>query len=252
MRIGIFLAAILLILPGSVTPGEAQPQQVQTGSKELADWIMKLVLEKGHENEKLKRDLIKYDKTITKSSLERNPPRVIETSVYEIYGLNGNSFEKLKERNGQQIRNARSETSKLNFNDILLKRFDFDLKGEELMDGRGYYIISFKPKEPINSLPFDDRMDEGINRMTGSLYIDMEKFYLKRLEGRLTNSFTRIMNIFEMKDFSIKFEQEEFEKIIVPKHLELTYRYRVILGETHERLEYSYNNRSLNHPPAKP
>lgn len=237
-RLSVSLLIILLFLSGN-----ANSQENREKSKELAGWIMKIVVRKAKENEEIKRKSIAYDKKITKSNLGENPPQIVETSIYEIYGNNGKSMERLKEKNGHKVNNARPEISELNLDIILIERYEFDLEGEELINGRGYYIISFKPKEPIGKLPFENRMDEGINRTKGRLYVDMERFYVQKLEGRLTGTFTKALSIFEMKDFNIDMRQEEFEGIIVPSSLVLVYKYRVFWGDTHEKLEYVYSNR---------
>lgn len=241
---------IIAILAAAILSFPQKPSAVQYSDKpqELATWIMGIVVQKARENEKQKRDLVTYDKKVVKSNIQRNPPRVLETSVYSVYGENGRSFEKLKERNGRNITNARPEMSQWDLNSIITERYDFNLEKEEFMEGRWYYVISFKPKEPIDKLPFEDRLDEGFNRAVGYLFIDLEKFYLKRMEGRLSNRFTKALSIFEMKDFSLTFEQSEFEGIIVPSSLVLTYRYRVFWGETSEKLEYSYSNHQKRMP----
>lgn len=235
--------ALFIVLITVCISGRAWPQQSPTKSQELAKWIMGIVVEKAKENEKQKRDSVTYDKRVIKSNLQRNPPQILETSVYQVCGQKGQSFERLVEKDGRPVRNARPKMSMLDLNSILLERYDFNLEGEELKEGRWYYIISFKPKEPIEKLPFENRYDEGINRTSGQLYVDIEKFYLRQMDGKLTNTFPKALGIFEMKDFTILFEQEEFEGVTVPSHLVLTYRYRVFWGETHEKLEYTYSNR---------
>ena len=244
------LTASLLII-GLLLPQDTASQSSPTKSQELAKWIMGIVLEKGQENEKLKRAHVTYNKKVIKSNLKKYPPQVLETSIFHIYGQNGQSFEKLIERDQRPTRNAQAEVSKLDFNTILLQRYDFNLDRDEFVNGRGYYVIGFKPKEPIDKLPFEDRLDEGLNRAAGYLYVDMEKLYLKRMEGKLNNSFSKGWGAFEMEDFSLIFEQEEYERIIVPSSLVLTYKYRVFWGDTHEKIEYFYNNRKSTHIPPE-
>lgn len=237
------LFGVFLIFIISAT--EISPQTEKQSSKDLGRWIMGIVVKKAQENEILKRERIVYDKKVAKYNLSETPSEIIETSVYEIYGHLGKSMEKLKEKNGKKINNAKPEASELNLDTILLERYEFNLEREEMIGERGYYIISFKPKEPIGRLPFETRRDEAINRTRGNLYIDMEKFYVRRLEGQLLETFTKALSIFEMKDFTIDIRQEEFEGIIVPSSLVLIYKYRVFWGDTHEKLEYNYLNRRI-------
>lgn len=243
------MAKLVLILLFSLSAsllGSSQnkePEDTKT-SQDLASWIMHIVIDKGEENEKIKRNHITYDKRMVTYNLKNNPPLVIESSVVEIYGDDNKSMERLKEQDGRPVRNARPKQGQFDFNRVLTERYDFNLEKEVFENGRGYYRISFQPKEPINKLPFENRFDEGINRMAGYLLVDMEKFYVKQLEGHLIQSFTKALGIFEMRDFTLNLEQEEFEGAVVPKFMVVTYRYRVF-RETYEKQEYFYSNRRI-------
>ena len=244
MKLWVILPILLLFSGNAIAQSTTDQEPQDKPSGKLANWIMHLVVNKGEENEQIKRDRITYNKKVVKYDLKKTPPQIIETSIYQIFGDGGKSLERLIEKNGKLIKNDRPKPGKLSFNEILLERYNFNLEKEELIDGRGYYVISFKPKEPMNRLPINDRMDEGVNRTAGILYVDMEKFYLKRMEGNLTKNFSKALGIFEMRDFSIIFEQEEFEEVIVPSSIVVTYKFNIVLwGETYEKLEYSYSDR---------
>ena len=132
------------------------------------------------------------------------------------------------------------------------ERYDFQLFGEELINGRGYFLITFQPKEPISRLPFNNRMDEGINRMHGFLYVDIEDLHVWKLEGQLTKSFSQAANIFEMKNFQIVLTQEKRFGVVVPLSLNITYSYRVLWRHTSESLIYTYSDHVDKRGDVKP
>ena len=246
-KLHLLLTAIALFLP--LSSSSYSQTQDQTSEK-LGTWIMERVIRNAEENEKIKRDHITYNKTVYKRNLEKDPPELKSVERFNIYGNEGQSIEKLVERAAINkgkvtkkvaVTNAKPQVSNLNFNSIIGERYNFRLVGEELLNGRGYFLIAFQPKEPLDQLPFNERLDEGINRMYGTLYVDIEELYVWKLEGQLTASFSKAASIFEMKDFSIILMQERKFGVVVPLSLTITYRYRVFFGHTHERLIYTYS-----------
>jgi len=250
MRLKVLLVVIFLFFILFLKTGFCQNSQNNPKSEALARWIMDITIKKNLENEAIKRQYVTYRKHVLKYNLEKDSSNAVanETEVYEIYGQNGNSMERLVQKGRRRIQNSVPKKSAIDFNNILAERYVFNLEREEIIDGRGYYIISFRPKEPINALPVKVRIDEGINRMIGTLRIDMENFHLKKLDGHLGYELKKGWGIFEMKSFTINLRQEEFESILVPDSMVITYEYHVLFGSTHEKLEYSYSDRKNNRP----
>jgi len=65
----------------------------------------------------------------------------------------------------------------------IVARFDFNLIGEEIVNGRKAYEISFDPKSP--EPPVHRIMDKLLNRISGTLWIDAEEFEVARADIHL-------------------------------------------------------------------
>lgn len=220
----------------------AKAQESAKSEEEFTAWLMKKVAEKAAENEKIKRDYLTYDKTVTKYDMRGGFSKARGVETFRVYGEHGKSMEKMTEKNGRKI-NTKPEESELDFGRIMAERFDFSFKEQVLINGRGYFVINFKPKTPINKLPFNNDMDECINRMSGVLYIDVEKLYMYRLQGRLMSPFKKgPFGLLNIKGFSLRVEQEEKFGVIVPKYIEITLIGRVVFSDLNEGHVYTYSN----------
>ncbi len=214
----------------------------------LAVWIMEKVIEKSLENEKIKRQYVTYDKYQRIEDLTKQPPKIKKES-YRIYGENGYSMERLfeitDENDKQRLVDEKSKQSKLDFNDMLAKKYlprmTFRKIREEIINGRGYFVITFEPKAPPDQLPSKDLYDNGINRSSGTIYIDMEKFYPWKFESKLVEGFSAYV-VGQAEDFQISVEQEERFGIVVPKQVVYTIKYKFLWITTYERRISTYGN----------
>lgn len=219
----------------------------------LADWIMKRVIEKALENEKIKRQYITYDKYQITEDLTENPIKKTK-ETFNIYGDNGRPMERRTEVNQRLVR-ERGKVSRLDFTDALankyLPRMVFTKLREEVIDGKGYFVISFKPKDSPDKLPTNDMWDRGINRSIGTLYIDMENFSIWKFESRITGSFSAYV-VGQAEEFELNFEQEERFGVVVPKKTTYVIKYSFFWITTHEKRTSTYgNHRDLRNPDAR-
>ena len=146
----------------------------------------------------------------------------------------------------------RGKPSGLDFNDTLankyLPRMNFRKIREEIIDGRGYFVITFEPNAPLNKLPSEDLYDRGINRSTGTLYVDMEKFYVKRFESKIIEGFSAYL-FGQAEDFQLFVEQEEKFGVVVPKQVTYTGKGHLFWMKYHERKSSTYgNHKDLRNP----
>lgn len=247
-----FIAIVTSFIP--VFPVHTQSQQPAQSQirDELADWIMQKVIEKSLENEKVKRQYISYDKYQETEDLTEQPPKV-KKETFNIYGENGKSMERRVEINGKLIR-ENGKPSSLNFSDTLankyLPRMIFRKTDEKIINGRGYFVLTFEPKAPPNQLPSDDMYDRGINRSTGSLWIDMEKFYVWKFESKIIEGFSAFL-LGQAENFQLLVEQEEKFGIMVPKQVIVMIKYKFLWITTHEKIVSTYgNHRDSRNPTA--
>lgn len=250
------IVIFITILIGSISPGARVGAQEETRSSqnELAEWIMQKVVEKSLENEILKRQYITYDKYQTTENLAKQPP-MIKRETYNIFGENGHSMERLVELNGRAVR-EKAKSSNLDFSKMLaekyLPRMKFEKIREEMINGKGYFVITFAPKSPPNQLPENDLYDRGINRSSGTIYIDMEKLYIWKIESSVIEGFSAYF-LGRAENFQLNVLQEEKFGIVVPKTTIVEIRYKILWIITHERRISIYgNHHDLRDPAAQP
>jgi len=108
--------------------------------------------------------------------------------VYEINQVNGKPSSKLVQINGhppvvndEKKRSAARETGDKSRNLVLtediLKRYQYTFRGEDRLEQRPVWILSFVPKANLEEEGFFDRL---INGMTGTVWVDQEDFQLAR------------------------------------------------------------------------
>ena len=115
---------------------------------------------------------------------------------YEVYPDGDEQVTKLVEENGEPVAedeerrpNSYSKTGeqakRLEFDEDLVARFDFKHEGEQVINGRSFAVLTFKPKaEP----PDDGGMfGKLLNELAGKIWIDLEDDQLARVEVKLLN-----------------------------------------------------------------
>jgi hypothetical protein len=73
------------------------------------------------------------------------------------------------------------------FNEELVSRYSFQLKGSEMVRGHRCWMITFEPRE--GELPVLNRMDRALNQSTGTFWIAQDDYGLARLEFALRKPF---------------------------------------------------------------
>ncbi|OGI98427.1 hypothetical protein A3H53_02140 [Candidatus Nomurabacteria bacterium RIFCSPLOWO2_02_FULL_40_10] len=229
--------------PGSNPSQVIQSQQENEVNADIADWVMRHAIEKSLENEKLKRQFLTYKKYKKIENLKETPPDV-EEIVYDIYGLNGKPMERIVSEDGKSVK-KQGKQSEMDFTDSLatryLPRMNFHKTGEIIKNDRAYYIIRYEPRTTPDKLPANDRYDEGINRSSGQIYVDMETFQIWKLTAEITKKFSKAAGVFRLDNFMLEMEQEEKFGIMVPKRMTMTIDYTVLgIFRTYQRNTQTY------------
>lgn len=253
-NLNFLLILSIVILVSGINPKSQQNQQEDS----LATWIMERVVEKSLENEKIKRQYITYDKYQTTEDLTKQPSKITQ-EFFNVYGENGNSTERrfaiIDEDGKQKSVKEKGKKSNLDFSTMLadkyLPRMTFHKVREEVINDRGYFVITFEPRVPPDKLPSNDLYDKGINRSSGTIYVDMEKFYPWKFDSKLTSDFSAYL-LGHAEDFQIHVEQEEQFGVVVPKEVIYTIKYKVLWITTYETKTSTYgNHRDLRIPAAQ-
>jgi hypothetical protein len=125
--------------------------------------------------------------------------------VYEIHPENGVPVSRLVSINGhpkdedkdesdgdkKKGRSAAREAGEkgrlLKISSELLSRFDFTLKGEDVIAGRPAWVLSFVPREDA---PREDLVDKVINSIYGTMWVDREDYQMAKVDLHLAKRVT--------------------------------------------------------------
>ena len=69
-------------------------------------------------------------------------------------------------------------------NTNLVKRFTFELRGREIIDGRPTLVVDFKPAS--QNLPASNLKERCLSKVTGRVWVDEAEFVIVKAEARLT------------------------------------------------------------------
>ena len=136
-----------------------------------------------------------------------------ERATYRQYPVEGVIFEELVAREGEpldegdaedevkrrdkfarEVRERRTkgedpepeDENRVAFDSEFVERYQFDLVGEESVEGIACWIVALKPKP--GKLPERRRIDTALNKSTGRLWISQEDYGLARVEFEMASS----------------------------------------------------------------
>ena len=216
-----------------------------------AEFIMRAVVQKAVENEKLKKAKLEY-KRVYKIENLNSQEESTGLSKNEVI-LISNGAEKLIEQNGRPVRGGTGSGSapSINFDNALAEFYDYSLSEPSLvmMQGRAYHVINFKPKKQKRT---NSDIEEILARLSGTVYIDAEKLYIKRLNAKLTENYKRGWFIYKLGRADIELEQKEFENLFVVDTFKVVDKYYIFGVETFEKQVMTYIDYALvSHPESK-
>ena len=204
-----------------------------------AEFIMRTVIQRALENDDLKKKHLEYKRTYKIEDLNsrEEPTRLKKNEVTFI----SNGLEKLIEKDGQPVKNGSGSAPGINFDNALANFYEFSLNEKPIimMAGRAYHVINFKPKR--NKNPNGD-IEEILSRLTGTIYIDIEKLFIYKLNAKLAESYKRGWFIYKLGRADIELEQKEFENIVVVNYFKVIDKYYVFGVETFERQMITYTD----------
>jgi hypothetical protein len=197
----------LVLLAGLfVAPGFSAPATTMSPALSADDIMAKAVSRAESLGLRESRpDYFYTKKTITEDLDTKGHVKERKERLYQVSVAAGLSYLKLLQLNGQDLSTAElkkqaehetAERQKLadakpgqkgdereNFLTAdLVQRFNFSVSGEELINGRKAYVISFDPKPNNGVKKLTDRF---VNQMAGTAWIDAEDFEIARAELHL-------------------------------------------------------------------
>jgi len=245
-RFFLYLAPICLVigLAPLVLLGQTTSIQIPPS---IGEFIIRIVITRAIENNNIKREKLTYKRVYTVENLNDNE-QVADTERQETILIEKNGIERMIEsiRNGKLVKNSRVSASRFELLKVLeamIMLDDFAIIRIEFLDGRPCYVIFFKPRPGQKA---NGDVEEIIARSEGEIYIDIEKFYIRKLSARMIRPYARggILgwSIFNLTRANIEMLQEEFEGIIVMGSVLIIDKYSLFGIETFEKQTYTYKD----------
>lgn len=229
MRTIILLSVVLLLSKMTLGQDNQNP----------ADFIMRAVIQKALDNDDLKKTRLEYKKNYKIEDLNsrEEPIRLKKNEVIFV----SNGTEKLIERDDKPIKGASSSLPNINFDNALASFYEYrlDEKPVIMMAGRAYHVINFKPKR--NTRPNGDT-EKVLALLTGTIYIDVEKLFIYKLNAKLTENYKRGWLIYKLSRADIELKQKEFENLVVVDYFKVIDKYYLFRVETFERRVITYTD----------
>ena len=206
------------------------------------EFIIQKVINKIAENEVAKKSLT-YKRIHTIENLD-NKEQVTDKEREEIALIEVGGKESIIWLNGKQVK--RDKTSQPDFDlvkalNAMAKLDEFRINGLEMIGGRPCYLISFKAKPEITA---KGDLEDIMMRSEGEMYVDIEKFYIKKLSAKLIREYERCFGCFKLMRADFTVEQEEFGGIVVMKSITIIDKFFALknFGITFERKTYTYKD----------
>ncbi|MGH9703213.1 MAG: hypothetical protein ACRD4K_07545 [Candidatus Acidiferrales bacterium] len=83
----------------------------------------------------------------------------------------------------QRPKDDRKDEGEVEFNEDLFDKYRFTLEGEEKLNGRTTFVLSFQPRSA--DLPIRRRIDRLLNELEGRLWVDEQDYDLAKLDAHL-------------------------------------------------------------------
>ena len=136
-----------------------------------------------------------------------------DEKLFEVFYIEGLMYRRLVKRNGQPLsaeevtreqqrerdfrqqlperkrRKAQGpQPDEVALNEELISRYSFDLVGQETINGRPCYEVTYRPRS--DDLPIRHRIDRLLNKVAGKVWVDTQDYEIAKLEIHLAGKAT--------------------------------------------------------------
>lgn len=240
-RLFVMFGVIVLIGLRTTSVSLGQTASIQAPSN-TGEFIVGTVITRTKENDAIKKEKLTYKRVYTVDNLNDNE-QVADRDKEEVVLIEPGGKERLVEKNGKPVRGGRSPSQRFEMIKVLeamAKLDDFSIAKIEMVDNRPHYVINFKPRPGQKT---NGDVEDIIVRSEGVMYVDIEKFYIKRLSAWMTRPYSRGWGMFNLSRANLEMVEEEFEGIIVMKSFTIVDRYWALWrGDVFERQTYLYKD----------
>jgi hypothetical protein len=179
-----------------------------------------------------------------------------EEIVYQVAPVKGEPTPKLIEKNGkppspsdrkeeearlrkerEAFRKLKESNPEIELNEESVGKYDFEMAGEEVVEGRPAYVLTFKPKS--KNLPVRRKLDYVLNRIAGKVWVDQEDYEIAKADMRLTESAQLWWGLLaSLREFILVFEQTKLpDGCWFVKHYDITIDVRFLFTTVHQKQE---------------
>lgn len=238
MRIRIFLTVVILLLPSPLDLG-AQTAEIHSPT----EFIIRTVIKNIQENDIIKRKTLAYKRIHKIENLDEKE-QIIDKEKEEITQIDIGGKETVVWLNRKPVKRRQATPPDFDMVEALqamAKLDEFIVISLEMFDSRPCYLISFKAKPAVRA---QGDVENIIVRSEGEMYVDIEKFYIKKLSARLVREYGRCWGCFKLFRADFIVEQEEFEGIVVMKSITIIDKFYALknFGMTFEKKTYTYQD----------
>lgn len=181
-----------------------------------------------------------------------------ELRVYEVVPIEGLHYWRLVERDGKALaaeelkkeqereKKFRAEVTEVKrrraqnqervlFNEELIGRYQWTLAGEEVVNDRPAFVLSFEPK--AKNLPAKRWIDQLLNKLTGKLWVDKQEYEPVNVEAGLLEKVTMWGGLVaSVEEFSLSMEQIRVDEgVWMPHRLSQYLKGRFLFRSVHQR-----------------
>ena len=241
------MKSIILVLLVILLPLQTLGQNIN--QDQSAGKIMQQITEEDSKNNQLKEKTLKYKRRIETYNSDQFG-RISQKTSQELIsihpGKNGSSVEELLEKDSKKATGKPSGGIPIDLNALFKTRFDFDLNTNILMENnKSYLLINFKPKA---NPPTKSNKDDVINQIEGTIYIDLEGFYIAKIKAHLKQTVSWFLGAAKVHFLDLTMIQErraDLNNIVVIKSAEILYKYTVLGSGDYQKRIYSYEDYEL-------
>ena len=217
--------------------------------------ILKKILEKAKENEKLS-DQFGFHQTTMIKKMDDGKIKSEDLKEYRLIWIENQPFLELLKKNGKELDKSDQKDQqdrKAEFVKSLGKKVeeDDDITLDDLYtkydfqalpaDAIGQYVFSFKPK--TGDLSDRSRTERILNHVSGKFWAD-QAFQIVRAEATLMDNVKFGYGIIgNLQNLQIHYEQQPFEHVQMPAKLMIYFKAKIAMLKTEERqIQATYSN----------
>lgn len=198
-------------------------------------------------------ELVNAVVTNARDNDERKRRSLSFTKTYTVHELDANGTPKMEKIGEREIVHERagkkSEPPPIDINRVLAinYHFRFDDNKFQILNGKLHYVLHFWPKEKLPD--GENGYYDAANRLSGTVYIDAEHLYLRRLVAVMDKPFNVVWPLGRIRRIELTLEQElrpDLDNLVIVNHFTVdSVRYRRLFSEKFEKHAYVYTDYKL-------